>query len=333
MTGNVEKAIFQKLTPIMASKLRFYGILVFAVYIVAYILGRNDVSLEFGGFPESLEWSIQRPIDAVFEWTGNNLSWFFGPISDVVDATLNVFEKFLLWMPWTVVVISTGLFALKVSNWRMSLFCSLSLLLIGLLGLWDSAMITVSLMGISVLLAVAIGVPLGIAASFNDRVEAVIRPILDVMQVMPAFVYLMPALFLFGVGGTVSIFLTVVYAIPPAIRLTNLGIRQVPQEIVETSKSHGSTAIQTLLHVQLPMAKPSVMMGINQTIMMALAMVVIASMIGVKGLGVPILRAVLNQYLALGLLNGLAIVALAIIFDRIAQEYGRRIQKHRGYKK
>lgn len=324
MTENVERAIFQKLPPIMASKLRFYGIVVFAVYIGAYILGKNDVTLDFGGFPESLVWSIQKPIDAVFEWTGNNLSWFFGPISDVVDATLTAFEDFLLWIPWTVVIISTGLFALKVSNWRMSLFCSLSLLFIGLLGLWDSAMITVSLMGISVLLAVVIGVPLGIAASFNDRFEAATRPILDVMQVMPAFVYLMPALFLFGVGGTVSIFLTVVYAIPPAIRLTNLGIRQVPQEIVETSKSHGSTALQTLLHVQLPMAKPSVMMGINQTIMMALAMVIITALVGAPGLGHDVWTSLSRIDSGSGFEAGFAIVLLAIIVDRLSFALARQ---------
>ena len=209
-----------------------------------------------------------------------------------MDLTLAKFEAFLLWLPWTIVVIIVSMLGLKHSGWRMALFSIVGLMSIGALGLWDSAMITISIMGISVLLAASIGLPLGIAAALSDRFEALTHPVLDTMQVLPPFVYLMPALFLFGVGGTVSVFLTVVYAVPPAIRLTNLGIRHVPRGAIETAQSHGSTSLQTLTQVQLPLAKASIMMGINQTTMMALAMVAYAALIGARGLGQEVLYAI-----------------------------------------
>ena len=164
----------------------------------------------------------------------------------------------------------------------------------------------------------------------SSRAEKAILPVLDMMQTIPSFVYLIPILMLLGIGKVPGLIAVCVYAVPPIIRLTNLGIREVDKETLEASEAFGATTTQKLKSVQIPLALPTVFAGVNQTIMMALAMVVIASMIGVKGLGVPILRAVSNQYLALGMMNGLAIVALAIVFDRVTQEYGRRIQKHRG---
>ena len=194
-------------------------------------------------------------------------------------------------------------------------------------------MSTIAIILTSVIMAVVIGLPTGIAMSRSDRTEKIVTPILDVMQTMPPFVYLIPIVMLMGIGKIPGLISVVIYAIPPLIRLTNLGIREVDQEALEAADAFGATKRQKLFEVQLPLALPTIFAGINQTIMMALAMVVIASMIGVKGLGVPILRAVSNQYLALGLFNGLAIVALAIVFDRVTQEYGRRIQKHRGQRK
>ena len=301
-----------------------YGALVFIGYLFAYFLAKSNMFTDLGGFPKSLELPIKEPIDTFFEWTGDNLSWFFGPISDGVDSTLDGFEAFLLWVPWTAVVAVTGLLALKIAGWRMALLCAASLMFIGMLGLWDSTMITLSLMGISVLLAVAIGVPMGVAAALSDRIEAMVRPVLDAMQVMPAFVYLMPALFLFGVGGAVSVFVTVVYAIPPTIRLTNLGIRHVPQEAVETAQSHGSTSLQTLVQVQLPLAKPSVMMGINQTTMMALAMVIFTALVGASGLGREVWTALRRIDSGSGFEAGIAIVLLAIILDRLSYAVARQ---------
>jgi len=315
--------IAEKIIPIQlrngtVPKPMVYVGLVFVGYLFAYILAKSSFGTEMGGFPESLELPIKEPIDAIFAWTGDNLSWFFNPISDIVDSTLSWFESFLLWLPWTTVVAVTGLLALKLSNWKVSLLCSGSLMVIGILGLWDSTMITLSLIWISVLLAIAIGIPLGVFAALNDRCDSIVRPVLDTMQVLPAFVYLMPALFLFGVSGAVSVFLTVVYALPPTIRLTNLGIRQVPQEAVETAQSHGSTSLQTLVQVQLPLAKPSVMMGINQTTMMALAMVIITALVGASGLGRDVWNALRRIDSGSGFEAGLAIVLLAIILDRLS---------------
>ena len=178
----------------------------------------------------------------------------------------------------------------------------------------------------------AVGIPVGVLDGKINRVEKSNFPVLDMMQTIPSFVYLIPILMLLGIGKVPGLIAICIYAVPPIIRLTNLGIREVDKETIEASEAFGATRLQKLKTVQIPLALPTVFAGVNQTIMMALAMVVIASMIGVKGLGVPILRAISNQYLALGLMNGLAIVALAIIFDRITQEYGRRIQKHRGQK-
>jgi len=194
-------------------------------------------------------------------------------------------------------------------------------------------MATVAIITVCTIICIAVGIPIGIVMSKSDRVERTIIPVLDMMQTIPSFVYLVPILMLLGIGKVPGLIAVCIYAIPPVVRLTNLGIREVDKETIEASVAFGATPIQRLKTVQIPLSLPTIFAGVNQTIMMALAMVVIASMIGVKGLGVPILRAISNQYLALGLMNGLAIVALAIIFDRITQEYGRRIQKHRGQKK
>jgi glycine betaine/proline transport system permease protein len=295
-----------------------YGILISVGYLFAYFLTKSNFGTDMGGFPKSLELPIKEPIDVFCEWIGYNLSWLFDPISGFVDFILSGFEAFLLWVPWTAMVAAIGLLALKISGWRMALVGATGLVFIGMLGLWDSTMITLSIIGISVLLAVAIGIPIGIAAALNDRCELIARPVLDTMQVMPAFVYLMPALFLLGVNGSVSVFLTVVFAIPPVIRLTNLGIRHVPGEAIETALSHGSTALQTLIHVQLPLAKPSIMMGINQTTMMALAMVIITALVGASGLGRDVWSALRRINSGSGFEAGLAIVLLAIVLDRLS---------------
>jgi glycine betaine/proline transport system permease protein len=179
------------------------------------------------------------------------------------------------------------------------------------------------------LLAILIGIPIGILMSRSDRTQSFVLPVLDVMQTMPSFVYLIPAVMLLGIGKVPGLLAVVIYAIPPVIRLTNLGIRMVDPEILEAADAFGASTWQKLRQVQIPLAMPNIMAGINQTIMMALAMVVIASMIGVKGLGQPVLQAVTNQYFALGLFNGLAVVALAIIFDRVTQSWGLKMQPSR----
>ena len=301
---------------------RYRGVLWAAVavaaYALAYSLATANAGTEFGDWPRSWELPIQEPIDDSFEWIGDTFSWFFDPVSDVIDAGIAGIDAFLLWLPWPAVVAAGTVLGLRLGGWWLGLFAGVGTLFIGLIGFWDSAMVTMSVLGVSVLFAVAVGVPIGILAAFSDRFEAAVRPVLDTMQVLPAFVYLIPALVLFGVSGTQGVFLTVVYSIPPVIRLTNLGIRQVPRAAIETALSHGSTTLQTLFQVQLPLAKSSIMMGVNQTIMMAVSIVIITALVGVEGLGRDVWLSLREVDAGEGLESGIAIVLLAVILDRFS---------------
>ena len=243
-------------------------------------------------------------------------------------------EKLLLTTPWPIIILVIAILAWFGSrSWKLVVGSSIAFMLIGYFGMWNDCMATVAIITVCTIICIAVGIPIGVLMSKSDRVERAIIPVLDMMQTIPSFVYLVPILMLLGIGKVPGLIAVCIYALPPVVRLTNLGIREVDKETLEACDSYGATPFQKLTTVQIPLSLPTIFAGVNQTIMMALAMVVIASMIGVKGLGVPILRAISNQYLALGLMNGLAIVALAIIFDRITQEYGRRIQKHRGITK
>ena len=294
-----------------------------AAYILAYSLATTNAATEFGDWPQSWEPPIQDPIDEFFEWAGDAFAWLFNPISDVIDAGIAGIDTFLLWLPWPVAVAAVSMLGLRLGGRWMGLFCGVAALFIGLNGFWDSAMVTLNVVGVSVLIAVGLGVPIGIFAAFSNRFESVVRPVLDTMQVLPAFVYLIPALVLFGVSGTQGVFLTVVYSIPPVIRLTNLGIRQVPQAAVETAHSHGSTTSQTLFQVQLPLAKSSIMMGINQTIMMAVSMIIVTALVGVEGLGRDVWFSLREVDAGAGLESGIAIVLLAVILDRFSYALAR----------
>ena len=289
-----------------------------AAYILAYSLATTNAGTDFGDWPRSWELPVQEPIDDFFEWIGDAFAWFFNPVSKVIDTGLAGIDSFLLWLPWPFVVAAASMLGLRLGGRWLCLFCGAAALFIGLNGFWDSAMLTLSVVGVSVIIAVGLGMPIGIFAAFSSRFESVVRPILDTMQVLPAFVYLIPALVLFGVSGTQGIFLTVVYCIPPVIRLTNLGIRQVPRAAIETAHSHGSTTSQTLLQVQLPLAKSSIMMGINQTIMMAVSMIIITALVGVEGLGRDVWLSLREVDAGKGLESGIAIVLLAIILDRFS---------------
>ena len=261
---------------------------------------------------------------------GDGIEAFFDPLLFFLIRL----EKLLLATPWPIIMLVLGGLAwLGSRSWRLVVGSIVAFMLIGYFGMWKDCMATVAIITVCTIMCIAVGIPVGILMARSNRVEKTMLPVLDMMQTIPSFVYLIPILMLLGIGKIPGLIAVCIYAIPPVIRLTNLGIREVDKETIEASEAFGATKLQKLRTVQIPLALPTVFAGVNQTIMMALAMVVIASMIGVKGLGVPILRAISNQYLALGLFNGLAIVALAIIFDRITQEYGRRIQKHRGTKK
>ena len=261
---------------------------------------------------------------------GDGIEAFFDPLLFFLIRL----EKLLLATPWPIIILVLGVLAwLGSRSWKLVIGSMLAFILIGYFGMWKDCMATVAIITVCTMMCIAVGIPLGVVMAKSNRAENAMLPVLDMMQTIPSFVYLIPILMLLGIGKIPGLIAVCIYAVPPIIRLTNLGIREVDKETIEASTAFGATTFQKLKSVQIPLALPTIFAGVNQTIMMALAMVVIASMIGVKGLGVPILRAISNQYLALGLFNGLAIVALAIIFDRITQKYGQRMQKHRGQKK
>ncbi|AJQ94279.1 ABC transporter permease [Gynuella sunshinyii] len=258
---------------------------------------------------------------------GDAIESFFDPLL----AFLVWFEKLLLNTPWWIVLLCiTALAYFASRSWKLCLGVVISFLLIGYFGMWEDTMRTMSIIIVSTVLALLIGLPVGILMSRSDRTQMIVTPLLDIMQTLPGFVYLIPVVMLLGIGKVPGVIAVVIYAIPPIIRLTNLGIRLVDAEVMEAATAYGASPMQRLLGVQIPLAMPTIMAGINQTIMMALSMVVIASMIGVKGLGQPVLKAITNQYFTLGMLNGLAIVVLAIVFDRISQAYAKRTQAHLG---
>ncbi len=257
---------------------------------------------------------------------GDDIEAFFEPLL----FFLVWFEKLLVNAPWWAVLIGVCLIVWALTrSWKLIAGVIVAFLLIGFFGMWEDTMRTMAIITVCTSISIVLGVPIGIVMARSNRVQMVMIPILDVMQTMPAFVYLIPVVMLLGIGKVPGVIAVVIYAIPPVIRLTNLGIRLVDKEVLEAADAFGASPWQRLVGVQVPLAMPTIMAGVNQTIMMALAMVVIAAMIGVRGLGQPVLQSITNQYFTQGLLNGLAIVALAIVFDRVSQAYGRRIQKHR----
>jgi len=257
---------------------------------------------------------------------GNIIETIFDPLL----YFLAQFEQLLLATPWPVFLLGAGALAwLGSRSWKVTVGVMLGFFAIGFLDMWTPMISTVTMIATATLLCLTIGIPLGVWMSRSDRAQSMITPVLDIMQTIPSFVYLIPVVMLLGIGKVPGLIAVCIYAMPPIVRLTNLGIRLVDKEAMEAADAFGATYRQRLFMVQIPLALPNIFAGVNQTIMMALSMVVIASMIGVTGLGLPVLQAVQNQYLSLGMLNGLAIVALAIIFDRVSQAFGTRIQKHR----
>lgn len=275
------------------------------------------------GFKRAIDGSL-RALTRVY---GQSIENFFYPLQKV----LIFFEHLLTGAPWPLVIAALSAIAWYAArSWKVVVVVIITLVVIGLIGLWSDAMKTISLVFTSTLFSVAIGIPLGIMMNRYDRVRKFMQAVLDVMQTMPPFVYLIPVVMLLGIGRVPGFIAVVIYAVPPIIRLTDLGIRLVDKEVLEAADAYGCSRSQKLWKVQLPLAMPTIMAGVNQTIMMALGMVVIASMIGVQGLGLNVLQAIANQYFTQGIFNGLAIVGIAIIFDRISQAYGHRLQKHRG---
>ena len=280
--------------------------------------------------PREVLRELKKGIDGTFrEFSrgyGEAIENFFHPLL----MFLKWFQDLLIETPWPLILVILGSLSWWGSrSWKMVVGTVVAFLFIGWLDMWEDTMATLAIVSVATLLCIAIGIPIGILMARSDRVQAMILPVLDIMQTIPSFVYLIPVVMLLGIGKVPGLLAVMIYAIPPIVRLTNLGIRLVDKEVLEAADAFGSSYWQKLFQVQIPLALPNIFAGVNQTIMMALSMVVIAAMIGVPGLGVPVLRAVSNQYLALGVMNGLAIVAIAIIFDRVSQAFGKRLQKHR----
>jgi glycine betaine/proline transport system permease protein len=258
-------------------------------------------------------------VETFVDYLSANFSAFFGAIADIILYLYNAVNWLFQTPPSLLIILVFALLAWRLKGWGFALFSALSLWFLDILGLWSHTMSTLSLVIAAVLVAVVIGLPTGIAAARYDMVSKVVRPVLDFMQTLPAFVYLIPAIIFFGLGTVPAIISTIIFGMPPVIRFTELGIRQVPEDVIEAAQAFGSTTNQMLFKVQLPMAMPTVMAGINQTIMLSLSMAVIASMIGAGGLGDDVLRAITQLEVGLGFEGGIGIVILAIILDRLTR--------------
>lgn len=265
-------------------------------------------------------------IDKGLDFITTHLSFITKSISRITESWIEAFVAGLLFFPPWLLILLIGALAWRVAGYRVAVWSIAGLALVWNLQLWEPTMQTLTLVTMATFVAMTFGIPLGIWAAMSDQVYRIIMPILDFMQTMPAFVYLIPAIPFFGLGPVSGIFATVIFSMPPAIRLTTLGIRQVPAELTEAADAFGSTPRQKLLKVQLPLATPTIMAGINQTIMLALSMVVIAAMIGAGGLGAEVWKAIQRLEPGAGFEAGIAVVILAMILDRITQNIGQRRQ-------
>ncbi|MGG1598923.1 MULTISPECIES: ABC transporter permease [Paenibacillus] len=272
---------------------------------------------------------IAPGIERFVDWVGSTFDFIFDFISTIIGGTVDVFSWLFHWPPAFVFILLVTFWSYRSAGWVLGLFSLVGLLLINNLGFWDHTMDTLALVMTSALVSVIIGLPLGIWCARNNSVQNAVTPLLDFMQTMPAFVYLIPAVFFFGLGVVPGVIASVIFAVPPTIRLTNLGIRQIPFDLIEAADSFGSTPGQKLWKVQLPLALPTLMAGINQTIMLSLSMVVIASMIGAQGIGADVYRAVTQLKIGEGFEAGIAVVILAILLDRLTQNIVKK-KKRRG---
>ena len=270
---------------------------------------------------------IASEIKTATTWLVRNWGGMFDGIDYLITYAMVWIEDGLRWIPWPATFVAVGALSLILGTWRLSLFSLVSLVFIGVMNRWDSAVETIAIILFSVSVSILIALPLGIIGAKSNRFDAFMRPVLDGMQTMPSYVYLVPGILFFGLGYTPAVIATVIYAVPPAIRLTNLGIRQVSAETVEAARSFGTSPAQLLTKVQMPMAMPTIMAGINQTTMLALSMVVIASLVGASGLGEDVFRALQQQDPGNSVIAGMSIVLIAIVIDRLTQAAARRRQE------
>ncbi|SPO56859.1 glycine betaine transporter subunit; membrane component of ABC superfamily [Pseudomonas sp. JV551A1] len=274
---------------------------------------------------------FQTTVIPLGDWVTSTLNFlvhnfrdFFRAVRWPIDQVLNGIEWFLQSIPPSIGILLSSLLGWQLAGKRMALLCFITLTLLGLIGVWSASMTTLALVLTSVFFCAVIGIPLGILCARSDRLERVVRPVLDAMQTLPAFVYLVPVVMLFGIGNVPGVLVTIVFALPPLVRLTNLGIRQVPEDKIEAARAFGCTPRQMLVRVQLPLATSTMMAGLNQTLMLSLSMVVIASMISVGGLGQMVLRGIGRLDMGLATVGGIGLVLLAIFLDRLTQAMGDR---------
>ncbi|MBD7944659.1 MULTISPECIES: ABC transporter permease [unclassified Psychrobacillus] len=279
-------------------------------------------------FP-NVRFPIGDVVEKFVDFLAMNFDAFFDFIFIISSSMIKGLEAGLLAIPWWLFIVIIFLIGWFFNNLYGGLLYAAFIFLIGSFDLWPETMTTISIVLISVILSLVIGIPLGVGMAFSKSMSRIMRPILDAMQTMPSFVYLIPVIFFFPLGNVPAVIATIIYALPPVIRLTELGIRSVDKEIVESAQSFGSSSSQMLMKVQLPQALPTIMAGINQTTMMALAMAVVGSMVGAQGLGERVLFAINRIDISLGFEAGISIVFLAIIIDRVTGGIANRLQKHR----
>ncbi|WP_099157392.1 ABC transporter permease [Virgibacillus ndiopensis] len=281
-----------------------------------------------GSFPD-ITTKLGDYVEQFVDFLDLSLEGFFDFIYIVSSQIINSIETALVWMPWWSFILVIFLLGWYFKSIFSGVLYSIFIFLIGTFGLWEDMMTTIAVVLTAVIISLLIGIPLGVWMAFSKGFSTVMRPILDAMQTMPSFVYLIPAIFFFGLGNISAIAATLIYALPPVIRLTELAIRGVDKEVIESAQSFGSSKWQMLRKIQLPQALPTIMAGVNQTTMMALAMVVIASMVGAQGLGEQVLVSINRIDISLGFEAGISIVFLAIIIDRVTNGIADKLQKHR----
>ena len=297
-------------------------LLVFVSYpVVVYRFAFSEVPGWLSSFPanEALTNELARAIDRAVRWTADTFDVFFEAVTSAINAVLDLMEIGLVVTPWPVVMTVIIVLAWQISGARVAIFSAAALAYLAVLGFWEKSMATIALLGTAAFLAVALGIPLGIWCGRNARVYAIVRPVLDFMQTMPAFVYLIPVIAFFGIGKPPGIIATMIFGMPPVVRLTALGLSGVPESVREAATAFGGSRRFLLFKVDLPLAMPSIMAGVNQTLLMCLSMVVIASLIGAKGLGEDVLSALQYAAVGKGILAGLAILMCAMVLDRIVQ--------------
>ena len=294
------------------------------VILILILSGLAVMAILLRGLPlDTPKLPLGRGVESALDWAIIYLSPALETIKLGISQVFKALEVFFLWVPWPVWVVFVGLLAWRLVSLGTGLLLGGGLLIIQLVQLWDEAMSTVALVGTAVLLAIILAIPIGIIASRSNRIDAVIRPILDAMQTIPSLIYLIPVVMLLGVGKVPAVLATMVFGMPPAIRLTNLGLRQVPVDVKEAARAFGASGWQMLVKVELPLALRTIMAGVNQSTMMSVSMVIIAAFIGAGGLGYSVLLALNRVRVGAGFEAGLSILAIAIVLDRLTQALSR----------